>query len=63
MIGIELNKECAAAVQIDCEANGLILNSIQNKVLRLAPPLVVNNSESDKAVKIIINSFNKAMKN
>ena len=57
MIGIELNTECAAAVQATCEKNGLILNSIQNKILRLAPPLIVTNSELDAAVKIIVKSL------
>ncbi|HPP86585.1 MAG TPA: aspartate aminotransferase family protein [bacterium] len=59
MIGIELNKKIADDIQLECEKSGLLINSIHNEVLRIAPPLIVKKSEIDKALKIIETALKK----
>ncbi len=57
IIGIELSEKIGDAVQLDCEKNGLLINSIHNEVLRIAPPLTVKKQAIDKAVRIIDKSI------
>jgi acetylornithine/succinyldiaminopimelate/putrescine aminotransferase len=58
ILGIALTKEIGNEVQLKCEENGLLVNSIHNKVIRLAPPLIVTKKDINKAIKIIIDILN-----
>ena len=49
MIGIELNKPCAALVGLALDA-GLLINVTGDTVVRLLPPLVFTNAEADELV-------------
>lgn len=52
MIGIELNIP-GRPVYLECFKNGLIINCTQEKVLRLAPALIVTKKQIDKALHIL----------
>jgi len=49
MIGVELDRPCAALVSAGLEA-GLLVNVTADKVLRLLPPLVMSDAEADALV-------------
>lgn len=59
MIGVELEENADDVVSI-CMKKGLLLNSIEDKVLRFLPPLVVSKKEVDKALDILDNVFREA---
>ena len=50
MIGIELDRPCADLVQLALEAK-LLINVTAEKVVRLLPPLVMNEAEAHEMVK------------
>ena len=50
MIGIELDRPCADLVQLALEAK-LLINVTAEKVVRLLPPLVMNEAEAHELVK------------
>ena len=50
MIGIELDRPCAELVKMAL-ANKLLINVTAEKVVRLLPPLVINEAESKELVK------------
>ncbi|MCX8059971.1 MAG: aminotransferase class III-fold pyridoxal phosphate-dependent enzyme, partial [Aquificaceae bacterium] len=52
MVGLELEKECSELVLRALE-RGLILNCTAGKVLRLLPPLIVQEQHVDRAVEIL----------
>ncbi len=52
LLGIELAVE-AKPVQDFCLEEGLLINCVQNKVLRLVPPLNISYEDIDKALAII----------
>jgi len=52
MLGMELDFPCRNVVE-RCLQNGLIINVTQEKVLRFLPPLIIEKSDVDKAVKIL----------
>jgi len=52
LVGIELGQE-AKPVQDYCLAKGLIVNCVQNNVIRLVPPLNISYEEIDKALGIL----------
>ncbi len=52
MIGIELERECAALVGRALEA-GLVINVTADKVVRLLPPLVFDDAQSRELVRIL----------
>ena len=58
MIGIEFYEDCSNLNKIALE-NNVILNITSNNTLRLLPPLIINDQESDflvdKIIKIISN--------
>jgi len=56
MLGIELDFPCRNVVE-KCLQNGLIINVTQEKVLRFLPPLIIEKSDVDKAIKILDNIF------
>ncbi len=49
MIGIELDRPCATLVTAGLEA-GILINVTAEKVIRLLPPLVMNDAEADELV-------------
>lgn len=58
MIGIEFHENCSNLNKIALE-NNVILNITSNNTLRLLPPLIINNQESDFLVDKIIKIINK----
>lgn len=52
LLGIELTVK-AKPVQEFCLAEGLLINCVQNKVLRLVPPLNISYEDIDKALAVI----------
>ncbi|HPG32083.1 MAG TPA: aminotransferase class III-fold pyridoxal phosphate-dependent enzyme, partial [bacterium] len=57
IIGIELKQECGNEIQLKCEENGLLTNSIHNTVIRLVPPLIIDKKIIGESVKILKKSF------
>ena len=53
LLGVELREPVAKRVKADAEAAGLLLNAIGDRVLRLAPPLVLTRAQADEAVAIL----------
>ena len=52
MIAIELTQE-AKPVVLKCLAKGLLINAVQDKTLRILPPLPVKKKEIDQFIKIL----------
>ena len=53
LLGAALNEPVAKAAAAECQAQGLILNAVNDSTLRLAPPLLVTDEEIDEAVAIL----------
>ena len=53
LIGVELATPIAKLVKVDAEQDGLLVNAIGESVLRLAPPLLVTQTQVDDAVAIL----------
>ncbi len=53
LIGAELNRDAAKAVQGRCQESGLLINAIGDRILRFLPPLTVTTAEVDAAVDIL----------
>ncbi|MCX7174227.1 MAG: aspartate aminotransferase family protein [Proteobacteria bacterium] len=49
MIGIELDRPCGELVQLALDA-GLLINVTADKVVRLLPPMILNEAEADELV-------------
>ncbi len=60
MIGIELNIEAKTIVEKALQ-KGLIINCVQNNVLRLVPPLVVTKEQIDEAIQIMASLFQESL--
>jgi len=56
MIGVELTID-GKTLYKKCMENGLLINCTQGKVLRIMPPLTVNQRQIDKAVRILDRSI------
>ena len=52
MIGIELDRPCAALLKQACEA-GLLISVTADSVVRLLPPLIMTAAEADQVVAIL----------
>jgi acetylornithine/succinyldiaminopimelate/putrescine aminotransferase len=48
-VGIELSVD-GAPIVTECMRNGFLINCIQDKVLRLAPPLIIEKQQIDALV-------------
>lgn len=57
LLGIELDRPVAAALQQACEDRFLIVNAVGPDVLRLAPPLTVTNDEIDLALAVLADAL------
>ena len=53
MIGVELDRPCADIITMSLE-NGLVLNVTAESVIRLVPPLVMNESEGTQLVSMLV---------
>ena len=53
MIGVELDRPCGELVKLALEA-GLLINVTNDKVIRLLPPLVMNEAEADQLVATLL---------
>ncbi len=53
MIGIELDRPCAAVIAAGLAA-GILINVTAEKVIRLLPPLVMSDSEADQLVDTLV---------
>jgi acetylornithine/N-succinyldiaminopimelate aminotransferase len=53
MIGIELDRPCAELVKLAL-ANKLLINVTADNVVRLLPPLVMNQQEANQLVEILV---------
>lgn len=53
LLGIELKKDCADLVKIAAE-KGLLINVTSGNVVRLLPPLVMNDAEAKQVVDILV---------
>ena len=58
MIGIELEKDCPNLVEKALE-NKLLINVRSGKVIRLLPPLIMNEKEADQVVSILTSILKK----
>jgi acetylornithine aminotransferase len=59
MIGIELDRPCAELVKMALESK-LLINVTAEKVIRLLPPLVMNEAEAKELVQrlsVLIKTF------
>jgi predicted acetylornithine/succinylornithine family transaminase len=52
LVGLELNRECAPVIS-SCLERGLLINCAANKVIRMMPPLIVQEEEIDSAMGIL----------
>ena len=53
MLGIELEKPCGVLVGRAMEA-GLLINVTRDRVIRMLPPLLINKTEADELIKILV---------
>lgn len=53
MIGIELNKPCGELVQ-KAAAKGVLINVTAEKVVRLLPPLIINDEQCDLLIQCVV---------
>ena len=51
-IGIELNQPAKPVVE-QCMAAGILVNAAQQSIIRLAPPLVVNQNQLDVGLDVL----------
>lgn len=60
LMGIELNAPLASKIINKCLHQGLILTKVLNdKVIRITPPLIIENKHVDDAYRILCDSFSK----
>lgn len=50
---LELKKPLAASVQTECQARGLLVNTIGEAILRFLPPLVVSPAQLKQAIDVL----------
>ncbi|MFO8082224.1 MAG: acetylornithine transaminase [Armatimonadota bacterium] len=53
LLGLQLSKPVARELAAECFERGLVLNAIGTDILRLAPPLMVSESQCEQAVETI----------
>lgn len=60
LIGIEFTEPIAKSVTKYCEKLGVLVNGNSEKVVRIAPPLIVTDREVSKFIKVFAESVDKA---
>jgi acetylornithine aminotransferase len=53
MIGVELDRPCGMLVA-EALKHGLVMNVTQDCVIRLLPPLIINQEEADQMAAIVV---------
>jgi acetylornithine aminotransferase len=53
MIGIQLNREAARDVVLQCLDRGVIVNDVTPSTVRLLPPLVLKEEEAMEGVEVL----------
>ena len=53
MVAVPLKEPRGAEIVKKCLEGGLLINSIQGKILRFVPPLVISDADIKKALKIL----------
>ncbi|MFN2358830.1 MAG: aminotransferase class III-fold pyridoxal phosphate-dependent enzyme, partial [Desulfotignum sp.] len=59
LLGMEIDKDGSFFVE-NCFTKGFIINAIQDKVLRFAPPLIVETADIDQLVSLLDSLFESA---
>lgn len=59
LIGIEIAEPVAKQVAKKCEENGVLVNGNSDRVIRIAPPLIISDREIAKFLKIFTESFHQ----
>jgi len=57
LVGIEFNREIASSVLTACLEKGLLVNKPKPNIIRLFPPLIIDNTDVDLAVDILNKVF------
>ena len=57
LLGVELEAPVARRVAEEAFARGVLVNDATPNVVRVAPPLVINDEEIDRALKVLDESF------
>ena len=52
LLGMELSIECKPIVD-GCRERGLLINCIDNQILRFIPPLIIGEAEVDEALAVL----------
>jgi acetylornithine aminotransferase len=60
LIGIEFAEPVAKQVAKKCEENGVLVNGNSDRVIRIAPPLIISDREIAKFLKIFTESVHQA---
>jgi len=53
LLGLELSEPKGAQLEAACRERGLIVNKLQDQLIRLAPPLVLTQAEAEQALGIL----------
>jgi len=53
LLGLELSEAKGTQLEAACRERGLIVNKLQDQLLRLAPPLVLTQAEAEEALAIL----------
>ncbi|MFA7553522.1 MAG: aspartate aminotransferase family protein [Spongiibacteraceae bacterium] len=61
MIGIELKQPCAQLVEL-ARTKGVLINVAGGSVIRLLPPLIINQQQAEKIVAAVVASINEFAK-
>jgi acetylornithine/N-succinyldiaminopimelate aminotransferase len=59
LIAIEFDKDISKDIVNACIQNGLLVNRLKNNAIRLIPPLIITNKDSDEAVGILDKVFSE----
>ena len=62
LIGIKLKSNSAKNIESECQKMGLLLNAVKDDTLRIAPPLIVDSQQINRAVEIIDDAINIVLK-
>ena len=60
MLGIELNKDCGELVSMALE-HKLLINVTAGKTIRLLPPLIITQEQTDEIIKIVVTIIKKIL--
>lgn len=57
LLAIQFNSDIGQSVQMECLEKGLLVNKPKPNVIRLMPPLIINNKDVDRAINILDKVF------